>query len=85
MFNTARRGDAQAERRFFFFLVLPLQSVLLTAYVAPMYGFNALIQPFNEAFSPDDPSSAWAGALTGGALFLTIGTSGSRSSCRRFL
>ena len=43
MFDAARSGDPQAERRFFFFLVLPLQSILLTAFVAPMYGFNALI------------------------------------------
>ena len=66
MFDAVRHGDPQAERRFFFFWVLPFQSILLTAFVAPMYGFNALIQRLNQIFSPADPASGWAGATAGG-------------------
>ena len=50
--------------------------MLLTAYIMPLYGFNSLIKPFNEIFSPDDPLTGWPGALAGGAMFLGTGFGG---------
>jgi len=64
------------DRRYYWWYVLPIQSALLTAYIMPLYGFNSLIKPFNELFSPADPLTGWPGALAGGAMFLGAGFGG---------
>ena len=55
--------------------VLPFQSICLTVFAGPLYGFNALIQRINEVFSPSDINTGWAGAIAGGDYFL-VGRSG---------
>ena len=63
-------------KRFYWFIVLPIQSLCLTAMAAPLYGFNALIRPINEVFSQADINNGWAGAMIGGTLFLALGFGG---------
>jgi nitrate/nitrite transporter NarK len=68
------RAFAQRDHRAFYWrVVLPVQSVLLTAFVAPVYGFNAVIQPVNAVFSPENVTSGWTGAVAGGLLFSSAG------------
>ena len=66
----------RSQRRYYWWYVLPVQSLLLTAYIMPMYGFNSLIKPFNEIFSPDNPLTGWPGAIAGGVMFLGAGFGG---------
>ena len=56
--------------------MLPWQSLLMTCYAAPMYGFNALILPINDVFSPGNVNDGWPGAIVGGTVLLTAGFGG---------
>jgi hypothetical protein len=58
----AKRFAERDPRAFYWKVVIPFQALLLTAFCAPMYGYNALIAPLNEIFTPNDPNSGWAGA-----------------------
>lgn len=59
--------------KYFWWLVLPIQSILFSAYTAPMYGFNALISPINEIFAPDPQSGGWPGAVAGSLILSVTG------------
>jgi nitrate/nitrite transporter NarK len=72
MFKQVGEGNAAAEHRFYWWYVVPIQTVLVTAYVMPMYGFNALIHPVNLIFAPDNPTNGWPGAFGGGTIFFAI-------------
>ena len=63
-------------KRFYWWTVLPFQSICLTVFAGPLYGFNALIQPINQVFSPSDINTGWAGAVAGGTIFLSVGVGG---------
>ena len=65
--------DRPKDATHFWTVVLPIQTLLLTAYVAPVYGFNALIQPINRIFSPGEEMTGWSGSIVGAILFLGIG------------
>ena len=41
-----------------------------------MYGFNALILPINDVFSPGNVNDGWPGAIVGGTVLLTAGFGG---------
>ncbi|MDG2381595.1 MAG: hypothetical protein P8N76_07965 [Pirellulaceae bacterium] len=71
-----RTCPPQQAKRFYWFIVLPIQSLCLTPIAAPLYGFNALVRPINEVFSQDNINNGWAGALIGGTLFLSLGFGG---------
>lgn len=58
------------DRRFYWFWILPIQTMLMTAYIVPMYGFNAYIEPINEIFNPARALDGWPGAISGGLVFL---------------
>jgi len=58
---------------FYWRIILPLQTLLLLAYCAPLYGFSALLGPINSVFSPEQTRGAMAGVLTGSLLFLGVG------------
>ena len=70
------RLEAFASRHpdiFYWRIILPLQTLLLLAYCAPLYGFSALLGPINNVFSPEQSRGAMAGVLTGSLLFLGVG------------
>lgn len=58
---------------FYWRVILPLQTLLLLAYSAPLYGFNALVGPINVLFEPNDPKDSVMGVLAGSFMFLGAG------------
>ncbi|MDG2184217.1 MAG: hypothetical protein P8K79_00980 [Mariniblastus sp.] len=71
-----RRHSKENSKRFYWLIVLPFQSLCLTVFAGPLYGFNALVQPINEVFSPSNINNGFAGAVIGGTIFLSIGLGG---------
>ncbi len=62
--------------RYYWFVVLPFQSLCLTVFSGPLYGFNALVIPINQVFSPSNVNNGFAGTIIGGTVFLSIGLGG---------
>ena len=54
-------------RTFYWWVIVPLQSLLISAFAAPLYGFNAFIGPLDKLFGTAGWSS-WLGATCGGLL-----------------
>lgn len=75
MNQTNAHHSVESDRRYFWFRILVIQSLLMTAYVMPMYGFNALIMPINEILDPKHVLNGWPGALAGASVFLGTGFS----------
>ena len=67
---------SEKAKRFYWLIVLPFQSLCLTVFAGPLYGFNALVQPINQVFSPSNINNGFAGAVIGGTIFLSIGLGG---------
>ena len=67
------KNAAQNTKRFWY-VVLPTSPMLLTAFIAPLYGFNALIEPLNKIFSPGEANKGWSGSIIGAILFLGLGS-----------
>ena len=63
------------EKAFYWWIILPLQSLLLTVTTAPMYGFSALIEPINIAMGAENPTNGLPGALSGSLILLASGAS----------
>ena len=61
------------EKAFYWWIILPLQSLLLTVMTAPMYGFSALIEPINIAMGAENPTNGLPGALSGSLILLVSG------------
>ena len=62
--------------RYYWLVVLPFQSLCLTVFSGPLYGFNALVIPINQVFSPSNVNNGFAGTIIGGTVFLSIGLGG---------
>jgi len=62
-------------RAFYWRLLFPLQSFLLCAYAAPLYGFNALLAPIDHVFAHAG-YTAWVGATSGGIMLMATGFGG---------
>jgi hypothetical protein len=62
-------------RRFYWWVVLPFQSFLLTAFFGPFYGFSALIGPIDIDFGHTVVGERWSGAMAGSItmLFTALG------------
>jgi|GEM_PF-2382627 hypothetical protein len=58
---------------FYWRILLPIQTLLLLAYSAPLYGFNTLVGPINLIFAPNDPNDSMMGVLAGSFMFLGAG------------
>ena len=71
-----RRHSEKNSKRFYWLFALPLQSLCLTVFAGPLYGFNALVQPFNQVFSPSNINNGVSGAVVGGTIFLSLGLGG---------
>lgn len=71
-----RTCPPQQAQRFYWLIVLPIQSLCLTAMAAPLHGFNAFVRPVKEVFSQADINNGWAGAMIGGTVFLSLGFGG---------
>ncbi len=67
---------SEKAKRYYWFTVLPFQSLCLTVFAGPLYGFNALVIPFNQVFSPSNINNGFAGTIIGGTIFLSIGLGG---------
>ncbi|MDG2423453.1 MAG: hypothetical protein P8M22_05685 [Phycisphaerales bacterium] len=75
MNQTNAPHSADTDHHYFWFRILIIQSLLMTAYVMPMYGFNALIKPINEILDPKHVLNGWPGALAGASVFMGTGFS----------
>ena len=55
--------------------MLPVQSLLLTAFFGPFYGFSALISPIDSDFGRAFVGDGWSGAVAGSValLFTAVG------------
>lgn len=70
MSRSSQPDITKKERRFYWFWILPFQTMLMTSYIMPMYGFNAFLKSINEIFDPANPLNGWPGAIAGGLVFL---------------
>ena len=70
MTHSSQPDITKQEHRFYWLWILPVQTMLMTSFIMPVYGFNAFIKPINQIFDPSEILNGWPGAISGGLVFL---------------